>query len=83
MSPCDIEFLLHCYYSSDPHENRHTTAIKEAIDKLLIAEMITPGDEVGLYKTTPRGEAHVRQLCYLPFPQHGWKGADGNMIPDN
>ncbi len=67
MTPNDIEILLHCYYSPEPHPRFNAPAVEEGLQMLLNLELIErfSGD---IFVTTERGKSHIRQLCDLPFP---------------
>ncbi|MFA7291889.1 MAG: hypothetical protein WC023_06530 [Rhodocyclaceae bacterium] len=83
MSPSDIEVLLHCYYSPEPHERLEAPAVRDAIDRFLAAGLIAPNaDAERTWRVTKRGEAHVRQLCALPLPEPAWVDAHGEVIRD-
>jgi hypothetical protein len=81
MTPNGIQILLHCYYSPTPHPRLHAPAVKEEIQSFLTNGLIESDlDNPGVYRCTPRGAAHVSQLCSLPWPTQAWIGADGKVI---
>ncbi len=79
MSPLEINFLLHCYYSPEPHERIDAPAMGSVVTNL-IAEGLIVANGKDIWKTTDRGNAHVEQLCNLPFPRLEWIGYDGKTI---
>lgn len=70
ISPSDIEFMIHCYCTSKPHEYNDSPAIIGAIDnflredtivsieKLVDGELVSPYS----YTTTDKGAAWVSYL---------------------
>ena len=85
MTPSDIEFLIHCYVSPEPHPRRDAPAIKEAILKFMANGLITNIDDDGkhyknYYRTTEWGEAHIKQMCSLPLPERVFLNREGNII---
>jgi hypothetical protein len=73
-SPSNLELLLHCYYSPEPHPRYHAPAIQEGLKHLLDHKMIS-GDG-NIFHTTPKGEAFIKHLMTIPFPVTTYK------IPD-
>ncbi len=81
MTPNAIEILIHCHVCPLPHRRRDVPAVGEELASLEINGMIEPGPEYpGGYRTTPRGKAHIEQLCGLAWPVQVWIGADGKVI---
>lgn len=70
VSPSDIEFMIHCLCTSEPHEYNDSPAIIGAIDKFLREDMIVPieklvdGELVSPYSytATDKGAAWVSYL---------------------
>lgn len=71
-TPCNLELLLHCYYSPEPHDRLWAPAIKEGVEYLLREGMISATEQVGRYKTTDKAEAFIKHLMAVPFPQAKW-----------
>jgi hypothetical protein len=90
-SPCDIEVLLHCYYSPELHPRDDTPAVQASYGNLMLCGLIEPQcfmagvDTTNLngYRTTGRGRAHVMQLCTLPIPSFAWVDGNGKIIELN
>ena len=82
MSPLAIRILLHCYYSPRPWP--HECAESKRIIEDLVDEGLLVLDHEGgrIFNSTGRGDAHVRQLCALPFPERAWIDAHGELIKD-
>ena len=80
MTPNDIDVLLHCYTSPEPHPRQDAPAVRESIQWFLTEGLIQPEKDRGVYSTTDRGAAHVRQLCALPWPKPAWVDEQGNII---
>jgi len=81
-SPSNLEVLLHCYYSSEPHPRADAPAVMEGINYLINTGMIyaityngNTGEET--WKTTAKGEAYIEHLMSIPFPVATW------VIPDS
>ena len=72
LTPVNLQFLLHCYYSAvDPFPGTNTPAIDAAKNYLLTAEMIAPtGDNI--WGTTNKGETYIKHLMTVPFPVSVW-----------
>ncbi len=82
MTPNDIDVLLHYYVSSTEHPRINSPAVKETIHNFIDNGLIQSTDVVGQhqYETTPKGSAHVAQLCALPWPTKAWIGVVGKVI---
>jgi hypothetical protein len=79
MSPLHLEILLHAYTKPFPYPS------DARVTRAYMAELVREGllyqvDGEVFYRTTPKGTAHVKQLCGLPFPQQAWIGIDGQVI---
>ncbi len=89
-TPSDIEVLLHCHYGAEAHPRYEAPAVREGIAKLSRLDLIerttdrpsVTNPRPNLWITTPRGRAHVAQICYLALPveKSHWVGADGKVI---
>ena len=78
MTPNDIEILIHCYVCPAPHERQ---AQNEGVFARLVRDgLIEPEEGRDFYRTTPRGDAHVMQMCNLPYPQNAWISSNGALI---
>lgn len=82
MTPNDIEVLIHIHVSPRIHPRIDAPAVMDAIDMLLKRKLIERVADTNSYMTTSRGDAHISQLCALPWPQPAWLGADGKVIGD-
>ena len=86
-SPCDIEVLLHCYYSPEEYPRVYAPAVQSSYGILVLCGLIEPVyNEVTItseYRTTERGRAHVKQLCTLPLPSSAWVDNNGKVIELN
>ena len=80
MTPVAIELLLKCYYSPAPLEGLEYPAQREVVENFIADGLIVPGKESNCYTVTDRGNAHVYQLCNLPYPVAVWMGGDGKPI---
>ena len=81
MTPSDIEVLIHCHVSPSPHPRLGSPAVIQAVlrferDGLIREALHTPT----IYTTTPKGAAHIDQLCNLPYPTSVWTGVNGEII---
>jgi len=82
-TPNHIEVLLHCHVSPRKHPGFNAPAVREALEELRDSGLIHPEEAnplSGIYHTTAKGDAHVRQLCNLALPKQAWVGADGKLI---
>lgn len=78
MTPADISALIHYYVSPEPRPFPNSESLDVAEKNLsslgLIAHL------AGKWRTTPKGAAHIMQICNLPLPVQGWIGADGKVL---
>jgi hypothetical protein len=90
-SPCDIEVLLHCYYSPEIHPKKDAPAVQISYSRLRLCGLIelqcfilgVDTTNLNEYRTTERGRAHVQQLCNLPLPSSAWVDSNGKLIELN
>lgn len=77
MTPNDIEILIHCYVSPEPHPRieHNRDVLEDFIVKGLVRHK--GGD---IYETTEKGAAHIIQICRLPLPKKKYIGYDGKEI---
>jgi hypothetical protein len=75
-TPSNLELLLHCFYSPEPHPRYTASAIQEGIGYLLNNEMITASDSY--YRTTEKGNAYIKYLMNVPFPVQKWEIPNGS-----
>jgi hypothetical protein len=73
-TPSNLELLLHCHYSPEPHPRLRAPAIQEGLQHLLTHRMIErnhqqPGE---VYTTTQKGYAYINFLMTVPFPEQHW-----------
>ena len=91
MTICEIEVLLHCYYSPEAHPRDDTPAVQSSYGNLMLCGLIesqcymigTDTTNLSKYKTTERGRAHIQQLCNLPLPSFAWVDGNGKIIDLN
>jgi len=77
MTPNDIEILIHCYVSPVKHPRfEHIEAVLQSFESDELVIHVADG----VYQTTRKGEAHVRQLCSLPIPELKFIRYDGKEI---
>lgn len=69
-SPSNLELLLHCYYSPEPHPRSDAPAIIEGKAYLAEHDMIEMRD--GIWRATDKGAAFVQHLMTIPFPEVRW-----------
>lgn len=73
-SPSNLELLLHCHYSPEPHERFHAPAIIEGIAYLHRQCIIKPvTGKQNVYETTDKGKAFIEHLMTIPFPVQKWE----------
>lgn len=83
MTPNDIEVLIHCYCIPAPHPRCNAPAVRETLEMLRRDGFIeASATELGVYKTTSRGVAHILQICNLEPPTMVWLGVDGKVIAE-
>ena len=84
LTPNDIEFLIHCHVSPDPHPRRFALAVQATITMFLVEGLIElvlyPDSPPDTYKTTERGQALMTLLCCTPFPTQRWVDSTGKVI---
>jgi hypothetical protein len=74
-SPCNLEVLLHCYYSPELHPRFDTPAVQAALKYLRESGMITVSshpDSGDIIKTTDKGIFYIHYLMEIPFPEVQW-----------
>lgn len=79
MTPNDIEILIHCHVCPLPHPRADAPAVEESLRNLFVRGLIEK-DGNGGYHTTGRGNAHVVQLCSMPWPTQAWVDTQGKII---
>ncbi len=67
MTPSDLEILVHCHVSPDPHPRLHAPAVKDAIRQFL-ADGIIKRVSVDIYGSTERGEMWLEMILDTPMP---------------
>ena len=82
VTPSNLELLLHCYYSPEPHPRHHAPAILEGADYLLNHGMIVRVEDTvqvqnvpgapPLYSVTEKGAVYIQHLMKVPFPTPVW-----------
>ncbi len=76
-TPSNLELLLHCHYSPEPHPRLDAPAIKEGMDYLLKCGMVTlSGPKPFVMTTTDKGRFYIDHLMTIPFPRATWETPD-------
>lgn len=71
--PSDIEVILHMHVSAYPHPRMDAPAVKDAIERFLLAGVIEHyRDSPVLFRTTPKGVKWVEMITKTPFPEQVW-----------
>lgn len=68
MTPSEIEILLHCHVSPEPHPREHAPAVREALNMFKILGAIEIDYTNGGHQTTEKGKKWVEMLCDTPEP---------------
>ena len=76
--PVNVEVLLHCHTTPAPHPNIEAKSTKDAINRLLEGDCITPEDNY--YRTTELGRAWVKAICNTEMPKIKYVDAQGNVL---
>ncbi len=77
MTPNDIEILIHCYVS--PVKHPRYDANKGILEGFVVDGLVVDKCN-GVFHTTEKGAAHIRQLCDLPLPAVQYARFDGALI---
>jgi len=77
MTPNDIEILIHCYVSPVKHPRYDN--IKDILESFVVDGLVVDKGN-GIFHTTEKGAAHIRQLCSLPIPAVQYVRFDGVLI---
>lgn len=72
LSPCDLEFLLHCYYCPAVYERINAPAIQEARDYFLANDIIKPVPNELFFTTTEKGKFWINEILKTPMPVQKW-----------
>lgn len=81
MTPNAIEILIHCFVCPEPHPRCHAPAVVDELDRLEHNGLIEKVEgHTNVFTTTDRGNAHIEQLCRLPWPTKAWIGANGKPL---
>jgi hypothetical protein len=75
MTPNEIEVLLHCYCSPQPHPRADAPAVSEALDMFMKHGLIDNN-----LRTTPRGKATIAMLERVPFARAAWLDENGREV---
>lgn len=67
-TPNNIEVLLHCHCSPEPHPRIHAPAVADAIAFLEASGAIERDPYPGSFRTTPLGRRWVASLCNVGLP---------------
>jgi len=80
MTPLAIEILIKCVTSTVMHENYSAPAVIDTYRWMAEEALIEQDDVSGGWRSTDRGELHLKQLCELRFPIKVWIGYDGERV---
>lgn len=88
ISPAQLNFLLHCYYSPTRYQYVDSPLVKELIPQWIAADIITANkpykeglEQLDTYRVTDRGKAWVLDILSVPMPEACWKSKrDGHLI---
>jgi hypothetical protein len=74
ITPVELEFLLHCYYSPAPYTHYHSLLdpfIERMLNEGILVRQI---DRIhgGTYRVTERGKVWVEHILNTPFPVQSW-----------
>ena len=73
MTPFEITLLIDYYVSPRVPDGADSDAGAEAIRGFIEDGLLVYDPEAkNSYVTTPKGDAHVRMLCSVPYPQQAW-----------
>lgn len=79
MTPFEIDLLLHFHVTVADYPNRNCGIYDSTVSIFLLNGLIEKQDN-GYFTTTSRGNAHVQQLCSLPWPISQWVDQHGKVI---
>jgi hypothetical protein len=85
MTPYEIKLLLDIYTLPNWDEGRSEPILPETLAKFeMLGLIVVQDDSLTSIKITGKCDAHISQLCNLPFPQelHQWIDHIGNAIPN-
>ena len=85
LSPSDIEVLIHCHVSPEPHPRRGAPAVCEALDMWMRGGFIRYTSShinpfVATYETTAKGKAMIEALCNTEEPRQVWVDHNGKPL---
>ena len=78
MTPYEIGVLIHCYVSPTKHPQSDTKLFQQTIEMLMNEDMVYELEDH--YTTTDRGNAYMKMLQTLQFPQLAWVDERGKVI---
>jgi hypothetical protein len=81
-TPNNVNVLLHCYYSSEPHPRRDAPAVKECLDTFLEEGVIERDteSEKNIFRTTALGDAWVEAICKTQKPKQVFLDEGGAIL---
>jgi hypothetical protein len=81
MTPNDIEIILHYYTTQEPHPRKDAFAVVESTQNFINNKILEHSfnNESG-YEVTPKGEAYIKLLLSIPFPEEVFLDQYGNTI---
>jgi len=79
MTPAQLEFLLHCYYSPCPYPK----VDDDKVAKFINAGIIEPRDGYprdDYYVCTTKGKAFVDLILETDYPKQAWVDKDNKVL---
>lgn len=72
MSPFELRFLLHCYYSPEPFEAITNKVIGDFAEQMLTEGILLKAEEKNCYTVTEKGRVWVERILATPQPIQKW-----------
>lgn len=73
LTPCELEFLLHCYYSPNPFERIWAPALQDAAERMTMLEVILPCPKMmNVWIVTEKGKFWIEDILSTPPPVQQW-----------
>jgi DNA-binding PadR family transcriptional regulator len=71
MTPNDIEVMLHCYISPEPHPRQDAPAVQDSLQRCLLKGLIVRKEEGpdDVYEVTEGGRLYIEALRNVPLPE--------------
>lgn len=81
LSPADVNFLLHCHYSPEPHPNIESMVHSRLVEDWLCEGVIEPVlGEPSRFMPTALGRAWIGAILATPMPTLAYLDSSGNPI---